>query len=174
MNILRKLFSGLGKSGSDLGNTKLELERLLSAGDINNSIIELDNYVSRLCSYGEAMNKLSEPQKHFYYNQSLEREVNNGGFSQYFFNSSGDNAHQTVLSLRKIGADTTANILQKTIDQFPDRNVPRDRKVRHRLLEHIEDLAESRWKELEQEFFLYNDDLNKMNIEYIRAYKDAF
>ena len=34
----------------------------------------------------------------------LETEVNNGGFDQYFFNTSGDYATDTVESLRRIGS----------------------------------------------------------------------
>jgi hypothetical protein len=102
------------------------LETLLSSDDTNGSIIELDNFIGNLCSYGDDMDKLTEPQKQFYYNQSLEREINNGGFNQYFINPSGDFAHQTIQSLKAIGANTTADILQKAIDQFPDKKVPQD------------------------------------------------
>ena len=85
MSIFNKLFRGSEKSVK-----KFDLEKLLSSDDINNSIIELDNFIGELCSYVDNMNKLTEEQKQFYYNQCLEREVNNGGFHQYFFNSSGN------------------------------------------------------------------------------------
>ncbi|HZH64889.1 MAG TPA: DUF4375 domain-containing protein [Flavisolibacter sp.] len=73
------------------------------------------------------MNKLTEPQRLFYLNQNLEWEINNGGFNQYFINASGDFAHQTIQSLTAIGARTTADIVQKAIDQFPNKQVPQDR-----------------------------------------------
>ena len=72
------------------------LETLLSSDDTNGSMIELDNFIGDLCSYGDKMDKLTEPQKQFYYNQCLEREIINGGFNQYFINSSGDFARQTI------------------------------------------------------------------------------
>ena len=53
------------------------LETLLNTTtNINNSIIELDNFIGDVCNYGDEMEKLSEPQKSFYINQNLEREVN--------------------------------------------------------------------------------------------------
>ncbi|MBW4362816.1 DMP19 family protein, partial [Flavobacterium taihuense] len=113
MNLFKKLFGGSDKSENKLENKKLDLEKLLSSDDINRSIIELDNHIGELCSYGDEMDKLTESQKQFYYNQCLEREINNGGFNQYFFNSSGEFAHLTVESLRIIGAHITADILQK-------------------------------------------------------------
>ena len=150
------------------------LDSLLSADDTNGSIIELDNFIGELCDYGDDYGKLTEPQKLFYFNQNLEREINNGGFNQYFCNSSGDNAHETILSLKAIGADKTANILQKAIDQFPDKKVPKDRDERTEIVEQIEELADEVWEELDQKFFTYEDDLNTLNIEFIRKNKDKF
>ncbi len=103
------------------------LDNLLNSEDTNKSVIELDEFISGLPIDAE----MTEPQKLFNYNQDLEREVNNRGFSQYFLNSSGDNAHETVLSLKAIGADKTADLLQKAIDQFPSKTVSKDRETLH-------------------------------------------
>lgn len=150
------------------------LEALLSSEDINGSIIELDNFIGELCSYGDDIEKLTEPQKQFYYNQCLEREINNGGFYQYFINSSGNFAYETVLSLRAIGADTTAEILQKAIAQFPDHTVPTDRDERISLIEQIEETANEAWVKLEDEFFEYQNDLNALNINFVREHLTEF
>ena len=150
------------------------LETLLSSDDTNESIIELDNFISELCSYGENMDKLTEPQKQFYYNQCLEREINNGGFNQYFINSSGDFAHQTIQSLIAIGANTTADILQKAINQFPDKKVPQDRDERIEIVEQIEETATEIWEELDEKVFDYEDDLNTLNLSFVRQHKSDF
>ncbi|MBK9449520.1 MAG: DMP19 family protein [Bacteroidetes bacterium] len=174
MSIFKKLFGGSDKSAKNSENKKLDLEKLLSSDDINGSIIELDNYIGDLCSYGDEMNKLTEQQKQFYYNQCLEREINNGGFTQYFFNSSGDFAHKTLQSLLTIGANKTADILQKAIDQFPSGNVPEDRTKRQEILEQIQETADLVWEELDQKFFTCEDDLNTLNIEFVRKNNDKF
>jgi len=174
MSILNKLFGGSDKSDNNSMNKKLDLEKLLSSDDINGSIIELDNYIGELCSYGDEMDKLTEQQKQFYYNQCLEREINNGGFNQYFFNSSSDFTHKTVKSLRAIGANKTADILQKAIDQFPNSNVPEDRTERQEILEQIQEMADLICEELDQKFFNYEDNLNMLNIEFVRKNKDKF
>ena len=150
------------------------LETLLSSDDTNESIIELDNFISELCSYGENMDKLTEPQEQFYYNQCLEREINNGGFNQYFINSSGDFAHQTIQSLIAIGANTTADILQKAINQFPDKKVPQDRDERIEIVEQIEETATEIWEELDEKVFEYEDDLNTLNLSFVRQHKSDF
>ena len=156
MSIFKKLFGRSDNPDNSSENKKIDLEKLLSSGDINDSIIELDNYIGELCSYGDEMDKLTEQQKQFYYNQCLEREINNGGFNQYFFNSSGDYAHKTIQSLLTIGANKTADILQKAIDQFPKRNVPEDRTERQKILEQIQVTANLFWEELDQKFFTYD------------------
>ncbi len=150
------------------------LDTLLNSEDINGSIIELDDFIGELCEYGDDFSKLTDQQKLFYLNQNLEREINNGGFNQYFCNSSGDNAHETILSLKAIGADKTADILQKAIDQFPNKSVPKDRDERTEIVEQIEDTANEVWEELDEKFFEYEDDLNTLNIEYVKKYKDFF
>ncbi|MES1217912.1 MAG: DMP19 family protein [Bacteroidota bacterium] len=155
--------------------TKIKnLDELLNADNINHSIIELDNFIGDICDYGDEMDKLSEPQKLFYINQNLEREVNNGGFNQFFINSSGNYAHETIISLKAIGADKTAAIVQKAIDQFPDKIVPKDREERTGIVEQIEEVADKIWSELNKSFFKYEDDLNTLNIEYIKKHKDSF
>jgi hypothetical protein len=174
MSLFKKLFGGSDKSGENSGNKKLDIERLLVSDDINGSIIALDNYIGALCAYGDEMDKLTEAQKQFYYNQCLEREVNNGGFNHYFFNSSGDFSHRTIQSLQTIGAHKTAGILQKAIDQFPDGHVPEERADRQNILAQIQERANPVWGALDQSFFAYEDDLNMLNIEFVRKNKDRF
>jgi len=149
MSILKKIFGGSDKSDNNSSDKKIDLEKLLSSTDLNGSIIELDDFIGELCSYGDDMDKLTEQQKQFYYNQCLEREVNNGGFNQYFFNLSGDFAHKTVQSLQTIGANKTSEILQKAIDQFPNSIVPEDRAERQLILEQIQETADLIWEELD-------------------------
>jgi len=150
------------------------LDILLNSEDTNRSIIELDNFIGELCDYGDDFSKLTDQQKLFYLNQNLEREINNGGFNQYFINSSGDNAHETILSLKAIGADKTADILQKAIDQFPNKTVPKDRDKRTEIVEQIEEVANEVWNDLDQKFYQYEDNLNTLNIEYIKKHTDFF
>lgn len=171
MSFFKKLFGGDSKNQ---GNKKPDIDTLLSSPDTNNAIIEIDTYVCRLCSYGDTLDRLTEPQKNFYFNQNLEKEINNGGFNQYFFNSSGDFTHETINSLQTIGANKTADILQQAIDQFPESTVPKERTNRQEVLEQIEDTANEVWEQLDQAFYKYEDNLNDLNIEYIKQNRSSF
>jgi hypothetical protein len=174
MSIFKKLFGGSEKADKDLENRKPDIEKLINSENINGSIIQLDNYISTLCEYGDNMDLLTDPQKAFYYNQNLEREINNGGFNQFYFNSSGNFAHETIDSLKAIGANKTSEIVKKANDQFPDKKVPKDRAERQNALSLIEEKANEIWEELGQKFFVYEDDLNSLNMGYIKKNYNKF
>ncbi|MBK6722323.1 MAG: DMP19 family protein [Acidobacteria bacterium] len=153
---------------------KPNIDELLASTDVNGSIIELDNYVCELCEWGESLDKLSVPQKAFYYNQELEREINNGGFEQYFSNSSGSYAHETVESLNAIGASRTAAILYDANEQFPGGLVPKSTEKREELMLDLWPDGNSLWEELETRFFAYEDNLNALHLAFVKANRESF
>ena len=171
MGFFKKLSGGENK---DQGDTKPDIDALLSSPGTKNAIIEIDNYLCKLCSYGDRLDCLTEPQKIFYFNQNLEREINNGGFDQYFNNSSGDFTYETLTSLRAIGANKTSDILQQAIDQFPNSKVPKDRAERQEILEQIQEKANEIWEQLDQMFYKYEDNLFDLNIAFIRQNRNLF
>ena len=151
---------------------KPNIQALIDSGDATATVIELDNYLSQLCEYGERLENLSAPQKVFYLNQNLEREVNNGGFHQYFFNSSGDHADGTVPALEAIGALKTAELLREAIGKFPDGKVLKDQDRRQVLM--VDALPISIFGELDEKFFAYEDPLTDLNFEWIRKNAGEF
>jgi hypothetical protein len=153
---------------------KLNINKLINSGDINGSITKIDDYVCNLCEFGVNMESLSDPQKIFYYIQCCEREINNGGFQQFYHNSAGDFAHETNYSLKIIGAYKTANIVMRANDQFPLKVVPKDRTERQKILEQIQDTSGEVWKELDQKFLANEEDLNAFNLEFIKKNKNFF
>lgn len=130
-----------------------KIDALLSSPDQSSSIIELDDFICELCGWGSKLDVLTDAQKVFFYTQSIEREVNNGGFSLYFTNSSGGFAHETVAALKLIGANHTADLLQAAIDLFPEGCVPKDGAERKRLATEMGKSAQQKWDELDQVFF---------------------
>src|SRR5258708_4119290 len=63
----------------------------------------------------------SFPQKIFSGVWTVESEVNNGGFAQYFLNSSAETAAFVGEALDTIGAPKTADICRRAINHaFPD------------------------------------------------------
>jgi hypothetical protein len=63
----------------------------------------------------EGMQSLTDEERIVLAVEALEREVNDGGYDQFFANSSREFAPTIVDSLRRIGCKKTANITQKAI-----------------------------------------------------------
>src|SRR5690349_14186235 len=96
---------------------------------------------------------------------SLESEINNGGFDQFFFNSPGNRTGEIVEALIAIGANHTAGIVKRAAGKFPAGFAPSNRKERQIQLLQISPDADA--FELEDDAFLkYVDDLSGLVASY--------
>jgi len=73
----------------------------------------------RLCSYGEATQKLTEAQRIFYTVQSYKAEVTSGGHSRYFASSASNPAAELPAALRAVGAHSTAARFETLLRALP-------------------------------------------------------
>jgi len=87
---------------------------------------------------GGGLETLSADEKVFHLVDQMDREVNNGGFSQFFTNSAGDYSMDTLDALKLIGAKKTAKLLAEAISLFPGGAPPADRDDRTRLVEGMD------------------------------------
>jgi hypothetical protein len=80
---------------------------------------------SLVCAFEDAIQKkadavgedhISQEERVVFAVEALEREVNNGGYDQFFVNSSSAYAAIIVDSLKRIGATEAANLTQEAID----------------------------------------------------------
>ena len=101
----------------------------------------------------------------------LEAEVNNGGFDQYFFNSSGNWAKYTFVALTNIGASHTAALFRRALAVFPEMPSA-DRKIRWEQLDSLGDPAI--FSQLDREFYEGRDDLSELLYTYIQKNLAAF
>ena len=97
----------------------------------------------------------------------LEAEVNNGGFNQYYWNSAGELATETVKSLNEIGAIETASIVEAANSNFPNSFPPKDREERQNLLEELENSGSLKLDSLDNEFYEYPCDLTELMYQYM-------
>ena len=111
--------------------------------------------------------EISEAERVFICIWQLEAEVNNGGFAQYFTNSSGDLAADAPAALEAIGATHTASIVRGANAIFPG-GPPRDRDAREDAFGAI---AEDAFEELDDRFLAYEDDLSSLLYAYVQAHQ---
>src|SRR5262249_32215993 len=82
------------------------------------------------------------------------REVCNGGFEQFFCNSSGMYASEVREGLRLLGADEYAAAFEKALKVFPEAEVPLDQEERQSVIEWIPKARRSAFfAPLEEEFY---------------------
>jgi Domain of unknown function (DUF4375) len=116
----------------------------------------------------------SVPQKVFSTVWAVESEVNNGGFSQYFLNSSAETAGFLVDALETIGAPKTADICRRAIDcAFPGRLPPTAEDISSQAAEFSEDTL-AQLDTLDTEFFAYPHDLTELLYAYVSRHPEEF
>ena len=113
-----------------------------------------------------SFDSLEGPEQVFFLVWWLEGEVNNGGFHQFFFNSNGALAPETLDALHTIGAPNTGEILREAIDVAYAGSYPIDRSLHRRALLDS-DAVMSRLEELDARFLAYEEDLTRLVNEYL-------
>ena len=98
----------------------------------------------------------------YYLVNVLRGEVHNGGFDQFFFNSSGERYAETIAALSEVGADASLDLLQRAKRAlFGDEDVPVDTAKRFRLMRTS--------SEAHPDYKLVNEILDELDSEF---YKD--
>jgi hypothetical protein len=118
--------------------------------------------------------ELSTPQQVFLRVWAVKGEVDNGGFEQFFFNSAGDRAPQTIEALREIGAHSTARVVEQACTLLGSKGPPPISEAPQAALAKIYPRAEAIWTRLEDEFYSDPDRLDRKLVEYVIENKDHF
>lgn len=83
---------------------------------------------------------LSTEEQNFWCVYLLDMEVDNGGFHQYFVNSSSDYAFNVLWALEQVGASNASRIARAAFAAiFPEGVVPADQNERYLQLEEFEE-----------------------------------
>ena len=124
-----------------------------------------DDVFARLSVSG--YEKLSDADKIFVSVWSLKGEVDNGGFEQWLFNTSGDWAYDTTRCLIELGATRTAELVSRVLDLFPAKGIPSEMVCRRKLMERIDKNIIEMWDEMSDEFFKEEEDIESLLADYV-------
>lgn len=98
---------------------------------------------------------------------TLEREVNNGGFSQYFSNTEGRQAPDLAEALQKVGAPKTAALVQRALTVFPGPPT-NDWQAWAQSITKMETDHSDFLNARDSEFYQSNEDLALLTMKYVK------
>lgn len=159
------LGSLLFKSSVQSQMTKIEQALLLPSN--RDKILAIGKIIGRKIPATDIFDNLNDYEKTFIYIDILEGEVTNGGFEQFFFNSSGAFSHEILEAYHRINADFTADIIYNAISLFPTLPVPKDLNIRRQVL--LDDASiTSLWDDLDHQFAKSDENITELLIDFIK------
>ncbi len=124
----------------------------------------------------EIVRNLSLGQRAFYVTWILEAEVNNGGFNQFYFNSSGQLADLAEDSFKIIGAVKFADLVKQANSVYDDIKDDLEKFNDGTIESFSKSYEQNPLNELDDKFYkLYKDEpLGQIRIKYIRENVNEF
>ena len=151
-------------------NSKLDIQEILSREYSEDAVIDAYEYCMKKCDWDPSV--LADGNiKDFLLGMLFQAEVDNGGISQFFFNSSGDLSQETVAALTKVDAKS-ARILAEALACFPNGVAPRDRQIRNDLMDRFDEETVNRLELLEE--VISGHDSSKSYYDFLQEHKEDF
>ena len=142
-------------------------EIALLVNDDAKKINRIGEIIGKKIPEKDDFSNLNEFEKTFIYLDILEQNVTDGGFIQFFFNSSGQFTHEVFQAYLAIKATNTVDILTKAIYLFPEMPVPKNLRIRQQILME-KDSNIDLWDEVDTEFYKYEDNIISLTLAYVR------
>ena len=120
--------------------------------------------------------KLSKGQQAFFSTWIIEGEVNNGGFNQFYFNSSGQYAEMAEVGFKTIGAEKFSELTKRANKIYSDNKKRLEEFDDGTMESFSESYKDNPLNDLDKEFYeLYDaEKIGDLRINYIRENKNEF
>ena len=120
------------------------------------------------------LTNLSHAEQTFVFIDIFESEINNKGLFGFFYNASGEYAHEVLQAFIDIKADESAGIVAQAICDFKTLPIPKSildrRQEMNQLIKEDLDI----WSQLEFQLIESKENIIKLLINYIAARKTNF
>ena len=117
---------------------------------------------------------LKPAQKHYLAVLMYDGEVNNGGLSQYFFNSSGDEWRNALAGLEAMGFTERLAVLREAIAKFDKDGPSPDRERRQEQLAKLARKNEALFDALDDRYYKSKEVIEVLAKRYVLKNADAF
>ncbi|ESU25214.1 hypothetical protein FSS13T_18560 [Flavobacterium saliperosum S13] len=151
----------------------MKIDDILNLQNEEEIILKIGESIWKKTQYDyDNFSNLNEIERTFIYVDILEGQVNNGGFDQFFFNSSGDYTYEVLEAYENIGAYKTANLISEAINAFPKLPVSKDTETRRITMQDLSEEISEKWNQLDDKFYEYEENIMNYLIEYIKKNKE--
>lgn len=116
--------------------------------------------------------RLTEVERDVLAVEALEREVNNGGYSQFFVNSSAEHVPQIVGALERIGCPITAGVTRRAIAALRLGPAPGVAEI-DRVLQRVDSAQRKEWQECDVAYFDSGENLAGLLFAYLKVNRAA-
>lgn len=135
----------------------------------------LDGFEDRIWSTeGDSRASLSIPQRRFSAVHMCDAEIRNGGISQYFFNSSGDQWKDALAGFEAMGCVERASILRDAIRPFGPSGPSEDRDIRTEQLSRLHKKNGELFDALETRYYASKEVIAVGAVRYVIQNPEAF
>lgn len=105
----------------------------------------------------------------------VEDEVNNGGFNQYFFNSTGELADLALAGFQLLGATKNEHLMRDALAVYEQERIRLEQARKAESKDAFADTyKDSGFESLDERFYKLGEDLQKLRIRYIREHPEHF
>ena len=164
---------GIFKKKKQIAIWETDFDDIWKIEDKNHFLIAMNGWICKKCNYGDDIEKLTAAEKSFYLVFQLEGEVNNGGFSQFFFNHSGKYANELEAALVEIGANNMAEIFRNLLFALK-QEIPTNWEERAKMISDLPDGFDNIFTQYDNEFYNYPDNLEELSYQFIQRNRKQF
>lgn len=145
----------------------MEIQAALDAGDETDSFLQITDVIyDKESELG--YDQLRPVEKVVYCIDGLLREMENGGFAQFFRQQAGAFAEDTLIALEQIKAKTSLSLLKQIVDLFPNGQVPVDDDERDEVFDQIESDNGDEIIEYDDRFYDSGENLVGLTLHFVQ------
>lgn len=142
--------------------TSTEIALLLNS-DLE-KIIRIGEIIGKKITERDVFTGLNDYEKTFIYIDIFENHTTNGGFEEFFWNSSGQFSHEILEAYEAIGATKTATLIYNAFTAFGEIPIPKDNAFRKKMLI---DLKSEAWDVLDQAFYKSKENIVPLILSFV-------
>ncbi len=151
----------------------MEIQAALDVADETDSFLQITDVIYAK-EADDGYDALNDAEKTVFCIDGLLREMENGGFVQFFHHEVGALAEDTLEALERIKAKETMGLMNRMIDYFDDRRVPADDDERIDIFEQIEREHADEIAECDDRFHELGDKLVELTLAFVARNLKAF